>query len=128
MANPRRRRIPAGARRTRWTPEQARSVLTELAASGMSVGDFAACQGIDSQRLYRWRQRLGRITTSAMVQGATFAEVTVLEEGNGQVHHSGEERFEIVMRRGHVVRVGPSFDVEALRRLLRVVDEHDRSC
>jgi hypothetical protein len=94
----------------------------------MSVGAFAACHGLDSQRLYRWRERLGRITTSAMVQGPTFAEVTVREAGNGQVSHSGEERFEIVMRGGHVVRVGPSFDGEALRRLLRVVDEHDRSC
>jgi hypothetical protein len=43
----------------RWTPEDAREVLARLEASGLRLCEFAKREGIDDQRLYRWRAQLG---------------------------------------------------------------------
>ena len=89
----------------------------------MSVGTFAADRGLDSQRLYRWRQRLAP-KVADVKHVPTFAEVTV--QGRGR-ERCDLERFEVELGRGRIVRVAPSFDTEALRRLVRLLDE-DGSC
>ena len=43
----------------RWSEDEARRVIAAYAASGESVSGFATRHGIDSQRLYWWRRRLG---------------------------------------------------------------------
>jgi len=45
--------------RPRWTREDAREVVAALERSGKSVSVFAADHGLDPQRLYLWRRRLG---------------------------------------------------------------------
>ena len=45
--------------RPRWTREDARDVIAALERSGKSVSTFAADHGLDPQRLYLWRRRLG---------------------------------------------------------------------
>ncbi len=42
-------------KRSRWTREEAREVLSEQEASGLSVTEFARRRGLHPQRLYRWR-------------------------------------------------------------------------
>ena len=42
-------------KRTRWTQEEARNVLAEQEASGLSVTVFARRRGLNPKRLYRWR-------------------------------------------------------------------------
>ena len=59
-----------------------------------------------------------RATTHA--QAPAFAEVTVREHDR---EHRVRESFEIELGRGRIVRVGPSFDAEALRRLVRLLEE-----
>lgn len=85
----------------------------------MSVGDFATERGLHPQRLYRWRRRMAT-KARAVTQAPAFAEITV--QG-----HDRElpvlERFEIELGRGRIVRVGPSFDAEALRRLVQLLEE-----
>ena len=70
-------------------------------------------------RLSRWRRRLEDVARSAT---PTFEEVPAshLVDVN---RVDLREQFEIVLRSGRVVRVNESFDAEALRRLLSVVDE-----
>ena len=51
--------------RLRWTEEDARNALKALHESGKSVSVFAAEHGIDPQRLYSWRRRLGGYVFSA---------------------------------------------------------------
>ena len=46
-----------GASWTRWSPADARSVLAELEASGLSVAEFARRRGVHPERLRRWRAR-----------------------------------------------------------------------
>lgn len=107
--------------RRRWTEDDAREALAALARSGLSLSAFAVREGLDRQRLDRWRRRLGAAVAPA------FEEVPLQEVGaaiTGDARAGAQhERFEIVLASGRVVRVPESFDVSALRRLLVVVDE-----
>jgi hypothetical protein len=105
--------------RPRWTVGDAREVLGELSRSGKPVVAFATARGLDPQRLYAWRRRLGAITTP------TEFEEVVLRSSRAEGNNG--ERFEIVLCTGHVVRVPSSFDPAALRRLLEVL-EKAREC
>jgi transposase-like protein len=93
--------------------------LAELEGSEMSVGDFATERRLHPQRLYRWRRRMAT-KAKAVTRAPAFAEITVREHDREQ---GVLERFEIELGRGRVVRVGPSFDAEALRRLVRLLQE-----
>lgn len=105
--------------RRRWTAKDAREALAAAEESGQSLREFGAEHGLEPHRLSRWRRRLqGPVTTEA----PAFEEVPAsrLEEAK---RHDLRERFEVVLRSGRVVRVSESFEPEALRRLLSVVDE-----
>jgi hypothetical protein len=52
----------------RWTERDAREVLGALGRSGKTVSVFSAEHGIDPQRVYGWRRRLGG------AEGTTFQE------------------------------------------------------
>src|SRR5580700_1450477 len=95
--------------RRRWTAEVAREALSALAESGLSVSAFAAREGLDAQRLYGWRRRLG----PSVVAPQSFVEVT----------SATVAPIEVVLRSGHVVRLSSSFDAAALARLLEVLEQ-----
>jgi hypothetical protein len=83
-------------------------VLEALERSGQPVSAFAAEHGLDPQRVYLWRRRLG-----ASAERTTFREVVVRADGS--------DRFEIVLTSGMTVRVPASFDDDSLERLLGVL-------
>ena len=103
--------------RRRWTETDARTVLAALDSSGLSVTAFATREGLEPQRLYFWRQRLGG--SSAESAAPTFVEV--------QQRHTAREQVEIVLRSGRVVRVAESIEPAVLRGLIDVL-EQDSSC
>lgn len=84
----------------RWTAEDAETVFSARAASGLSIPAFAARKGFDDQRLYFWRRR--REGTSQAAPAPTFIEV------RGQTVAVTRERDEIVLRSGRIVRVDDS--------------------
>jgi hypothetical protein len=102
--------------RPRWTERDAREVLAALHRSGKSVGAFAAEHGLDPQRLYLWRRRLGgaEVTRFQELFVRPVASRTLPEAGSG---------FEIVLASGDVVRVPASFDGASLARLLEIVTQ-----
>lgn len=107
-------------KRRRWTAEDAKQALTALKQSGLSPSAFAAREGLDAQRLWRWRRQLGAPAATA------FEEIVRHDAASG---FDGEtpapperERFEIVLTSGRVVRVPASFDATVLRQLLTIVD------
>ncbi len=100
--------------RPRWTEQDGRDALAALQRSGKTVGVFAAEHGLDPQRLYSWRRRLGG------AERTTFHELIVHPSAQVPVAE-GDSPFEIVLASGIVVRVPPSFDAAALQRLLDVV-------
>jgi transposase-like protein len=102
------------ATRRRWTAQDAAAVLQVAAESGLPLWTFAERQGLDPHRLYRWRRQLGQ---SRAPEPMRFEEVVVQRADGGDSH-----RLELVLRSGHVVRVGSHFDADALRRLLAVLE------
>lgn len=111
--------------RRRWTAEDARQALAAMARSGLGLSAFAIREGLDPQRLTRWRRQLASLAPPRFEE---VIRVVTPVTGNGDAVTSVErERFEVVLPSGRVVRVPESFDAGALRRLLDVVDEV-RSC
>lgn len=97
----------------RWTHDDARQVIAALERSGQSVSVFAAEHGIDAQRLYVWRRRLG-----ARAERTTFRELAV-SPTRGALEEL--ERLEVVFPSGVFLRVPTSFDSDALARLFEVL-------
>jgi len=100
--------------RHRWTAEDARVALSALAASGLSARAFGIREGLDPQRLRRWRQQLegeaGRRRRSSASPG--FVEL----------RPSGAAQVEIVLRSGHVLRVAETIGETALARIVDVLE------
>ena len=102
--------------RRRWTEGDARVVLSALKRSGKSVSVFAAEQGLDPQRVYAWRRRLGG------AEPTTFQELIV--RPSGLLSGDGEgASFELVLPSGVLVRVPPRFEPAALAHLLAVLGQ-----
>jgi transposase-like protein len=64
----------------RWSEGEARRVIAACEVSGESVAEFASPHGIDSQRLYWWRRRLGgSVCELSPTTTAKFVPVTIRE-------------------------------------------------
>ncbi len=100
--------------RPRWNEADAREVLGALASSGQPVAVFAASHGLDPQRVYLWRRRLAR------GEHTTFREVVVRPSMSGA---ATAPPFEVILPSGPTIRVPPSFDADALVRLLHVLSQ-----
>jgi transposase-like protein len=107
------------AKRQRWTREQARAVLEKHASSGLTVREFAEREGLESARLYRWRERLGvgngqhlAASAASIPERAAFVEVRAQRPS----------RIELVLRTGHVLFIPDSFDAGALGRLVEILE------
>src|SRR5690242_13211416 len=109
-----RRLIPVlQAVRQRWSAEEAGAVLNRLESSGLSVRKFAAREGLNPLRLYRWRARLASPPTApAFVEIKATAATTI----------------EVVFRTGHVVRVPDGFDEDTFRRVAAILDGQGARC
>lgn len=106
------RKLALHAGSSRWTPAEAQTVLTALDNSGLSLSAFAKQQGVDEQRLYFWRRRLGRGRRGDTAP--TFVEVTPTPRSLGHV--------EIVLRNGRVLRAAEAIDGQVLRRLVEALE------
>ena len=111
--------------RRRWTSKEAKKVLEAQVESGMTVSAFAAREGLCAHRLYRWRRQLG----ASAPKPPTFEELVPSKAAPllADPALSAGNHLELVLCSGLIVRVSESFSVEALRRLLGVVDG-GRSC
>jgi transposase-like protein len=52
----------------RWTVADAQAVIDRMAVSGLSVREFAEAEGLETQRIYRWRSLLGEKRRPAFVE------------------------------------------------------------
>lgn len=105
-------RSPLG--RLRWTEQDARTALTALQRSGEAVSVFAAEHGLDPQRLYSWRRRLGK------AEPTTFQEVIVRPAARISVTDSRADLWLRYHNEGDV-RTWGAFIVEVLPAALSIV-------
>lgn len=95
----------------RWSVADARTALKELAASGLSVHAFARREGLDEERIYRWRRRFAAERTSH--GGAATPAIIELRPPLRRA-----EPIEIVLASGVTVRVAETVDPSALGRIV----------
>jgi transposase-like protein len=97
-----------------WSEAAARAVLSRLASSGLNVHAFARREGIDEQRLYRWRRKLSMLVPASVAARAPrlapFIEVP-----------RAASTVEVVLLSGVVLRVAENISGNALRRLVDVL-------
>ena len=101
-------------KRARWTAEDARAILELWKGSGLSLQEFATQQGVQAQRLHRWKQLLGETS------GKAFVEVPL-----HQVRACAP--VEVVLTDGVVVRVCEFAGVPLAVELVSALARH-RSC
>lgn len=101
---------PRTTKRTRWTANDAQEILDLWKTSGLSLQRFAKQQGVQVQRLHRWRQLLGRPVAEA------FVEVPL--ESNSK------PAVEVVLPDGVVVRVCESAGVPLAVELVDALARH----
>jgi transposase-like protein len=118
MPRPLNRQVPSSflVGRRRWRREDAREVLERLEASGLSVREFAAREGLDRQRVYRWRAQLGGGSPTRM---PAFVEVKAI---------AAPSPIEVVLQSGHVIRVHDGFSAETLRQVVSALAEPGARC
>jgi transposase len=105
--------------RRKWTQAEKVAVVTETAEA--SVASVARKHGIASSLLFRWRRELGlggkRSKTGA---GASFVPVALPAPVSVAVSGGGVIEIELVG--GRRVRVDASADMNALARVIAVLD------
>ena len=94
-----------------WTHAEAEDVLRAWRDSGLSLKRFAREQGIASQRLYWWRQKLERARARP---STALVAVSVTPPPRG-------DPVTVVLRSGHMVRVAPGFDEDTLSRVVTLL-------
>jgi len=92
--------------RRRWTTADAQVMLAELASSGLSIAEFAEKTGLDVNRVYRWRRRIGSSASVALAKRPAFIEVK-------RPAHA----VEVLLRSGRVLRFSEGIDTAALARI-----------
>jgi len=100
----------------RWSVNEARAALTELAQSGESAAAFARRKGVSTQRVNYWKKRFGKTRTPAFVAVSLPVAIT------GRSH-----MIEIAV--SHIiVRVREDSDPEDLARLVEALARRTRVC
>ena len=100
----------------RWTEDEARAALGELARNGESAEAFARRRGISTQRLRYWKKRLaGSATAEPAFVALTLPEVPMARQL--------EVRIDEV-----VIAVHGGFDVAQVASLVAAIIRRRRAC
>jgi transposase len=143
---PRRYSIVADVRR-QWSDAEKRRIVAEAERPDANVSAVARRHGITPGLLFRWR-RLAR-DAQAGLAAPVFVPVTlalppatevpvadslpaacpdalVPRPDGGSVRR--DDRIEIELRNGRLVRIGAGVDTDALKRVLDLLDRPDTGC
>ena len=102
--------------------EQWRERVARWRSSGLTAKEFAARDGVNASTLSCWAWRFRREGDVGVedVRRRTLAALPTMIEV--RAHPVGDDRFEVELG-GRRVRVPPSFDADALRRLITLLEE-----
>jgi transposase len=126
--------------RRRWSETEKQAVVAEAERPGVNISAVARRHGIKPSLLFRWRRlaRDGedRQSTPAFVpvtlalpaaetpapKAAAEAAIPPISPASVANPEPDEQRIEITLGNGRVVRVGAGVDVDSLRRILDAAD------
>jgi transposase len=84
--------------------------------SGLTAREYAAKAGLNPGTLQFWKYTLGKESRLPSGKGPEFPLIEVRSSA------TGDDRFEVDLAGGHRVRVPGTFDGDALRRLIAVLE------
>ena len=97
---------------SKWTEVEARAALRACRRSGLSMAEYAKRHGIVAQRLYWWSKKLG----DSIDEDVQLVPVEVNELKRG-------EPVLVMLRSGHMLKVGRGFDEQAFARAVAVLEQ-----
>jgi hypothetical protein len=108
-----------------------RRMLRLWQRSGQTGRDFCAAYGLPEPSFYAWRREIARrdqeppppTRTPSPPAPASDAKLPVFQELLLADAPPPPTAIEVVLTRGHVLRIAPGFDADLLRQLLRVLEE-----
>ena len=103
-----------GRARDERKERQWRQRISQWQASGLSVREFCARNGLATASFYHWRRVLERRAP----ERPAFVPVQVVAD----TPPSQASALELVLADGRALRVAPGFDATTLRRLLAVLE------
>jgi hypothetical protein len=98
-----------------WTEVEARSVLEAWRRSGLSIEAFARGRGLVPQRLHWWRKKLGASKAISVVPVRVAESAAVAHSRRG-------EPVTVMLRSGHMLKVGHDFDEQAFSRVVALLE------
>jgi transposase len=120
---PRHFEIVASTRR-RWSAEQKRAIVDEIAAAGGSVSEVARRHSVHTSQLFRWR-RVQRTERGAQVPPAETPKFVPVMLPPPRAETSSLARsgsIEIAIVGGRTLRVGSDVDTAALVRIIAALE------
>jgi transposase len=129
----RRYSIVAEARR-QWSEAEKQAVVAEAERPGVNISALARRHGIKPSLLFRWRRLARDVDQSSTAfipvtlalpaveapapKPAAEADASPVSPPPAASREPAEQRIEIALGNGRVVRVGAGVDVDSLRRIL----------
>lgn len=103
-----------------WTEIEARGVLDAWKKSGASLEAFARSRGLVPQRLYWWKRKLG---IAGPKDRAALVSVRLIESStDGAAEPRRGEPVTVLLRSGHMLKVGRDFDEHAFARVVALLE------
>jgi transposase-like protein len=118
----------AGKRSPRWSVAEAQAAVADQERSGLSIRAFCEERGWQSERLYRWKRRLGGRTDvrgdDAAIAALSFvrAEVSMPSRAASAAAESPTVMFELVLRSGQRLCFPADVDPIALARTVQTLE------
>ncbi len=116
-----------GKRSPRWSVAEAKAALADQERSGLSIRAFCEERGWQSERLYRWKRRLGGGTDGraddAAIPALSFVRAEVrMPTRVASAAASPAVMFELVLRSGHRLCFPADVDPIALARTVQTLE------
>ncbi len=105
--------------RTQWSEHEARAVLAAWRKSGVSIEKFCELRALVPQRLYWWKKKL---EPASKVPARAAAAVALLPVQVATPARQRGEPVMVLLRSGHVIKVGRGFDEEAFARAVAILE------
>ncbi len=107
--------------RVQWSEHEARAVLAAWRKSGVSIEKFAEQRGLVPQRIYWWKKKL-EPTPKAVVAATAPLALLPVEVSKPALSRQRGEPVMVMLRSGHVLKVGRGFDDEAFARAIAILE------
>jgi hypothetical protein len=103
----------------KWTEIEARGVLEAWTRSGKTLETYARSRGLVPQRLHWWKQKLHFDATATKSRTVALLPVEIAEPAAGV--RRGEP-VTVLLRSGHMIKVGRDFDESAFARVVALLE------